>query len=235
MSAGEIRIAPSILSADFSRLGEEVRAVEQAGADWIHVDVMDGRFVPNITIGPLVVEAVRRSTSLPLDVHLMIVEPERYVADFVKAGASTVSVQVEATPHLHRALAQIREAGARASAVLNPATPAEHVEPVLGELDQVLVMTVNPGFGGQRFIESTLPKIERLRRWIEERGLTVALEVDGGVAPGSIGRAARAGADVFVAGTAVFGAADYAAAIAALRREAREARTGAVRGAPPAA
>ena len=235
MSLREVRIAPSILSADFARLGEEVRAVEQAGADWIHVDVMDGRFVPNITIGPLVVEAVRRSTSLPLDVHLMIVEPERYVADFVKAGAATVSVQVEATAHLHRALAQIREAGARASAVLNPATPAEHVEPVLGELDQVLVMTVNPGFGGQRFIESALPKIERLRRWIDERGLDVALEVDGGVAAGSIGRAARAGADVFVAGTAVFGAADYAAAIAALRREAREARAVAAPGAAPTA
>ena len=235
MSASAVRIAPSILSADFARLGEEVRAVEQAGADWIHVDVMDGRFVPNITIGPLVVEAVRRSTSLPLDVHLMIVEPERYVADFVKAGASTVGVQVEATPHLHRALAQIREAGARASAVLNPATPAEHVEPVLGELDQILLMTVNPGFGGQRFIESVLPKIERLRRWIEERGLDVALEVDGGVAPGTIGRAARAGADVFVAGTAIFGAPDYAAAIAALRREAREARAASAGSAAPAA
>jgi ribulose-phosphate 3-epimerase len=234
VSAGDVRIAPSILSADFARLGEEVRAVEQAGADWIHVDVMDGRFVPNITIGPLVVEAVRRSTSLPLDVHLMIVEPERYVADFVKAGASTVGVQVEATPHLHRALAQIREAGARASAVLNPATPAEHVEPVLGELDQILVMTVNPGFGGQRFIESTLPKLERLRHWIDERGLDVALEVDGGVAPGTIARAARAGANVFVAGTAVFGAADYAAAIAALRREAREARAGSAPGRSPA-
>jgi len=235
VSASAVRIAPSILSADFARLGEEVRAVEQAGADWIHVDVMDGRFVPNITIGPLVVEAVRRSTSLPLDVHLMIVEPERYVADFVKAGASTVGVQVEATPHLHRALAQIREAGARASAVLNPATPAEHVEPVLGELDQILLMTVNPGFGGQRFIESVLPKIERLRRWIEERGLDVALEVDGGVAPGTIGRAARAGADVFVAGTAIFGAPDYAAAIAALRREAREARAASAGSAAPAA
>ena len=235
MSASAVRIAPSILSADFARLGEEVRAVEQAGADWIHVDVMDGRFVPNITIGPLVVEAVRRSTSLPLDVHLMIVEPERYVADFVKAGASTVGVQVEATPHLHRALAQIREAGARASAVLNPATPAEHVEPVLGELDQILLMTVNPGFGGQRFIESVLPKIERLRRWIEERGLDVTLEVDGGVAPGTIGRAARAGADVFVAGTAIFGAPDYAAAIAALRREAREARAASAGSAAPAA
>jgi ribulose-phosphate 3-epimerase len=176
------RIAPSILSADFARLGEEVRRVEDAGADWIHVDVMDGAFVPNITIGPLVVEAVRRTTALPLDVHLMIEKPERYVTDFVKAGASTVSVHVETCPHLHRTLAQIREAGARASVALNPATPASAVEPVLGEADQLLVMTVNPGFGGQKFID--------------------------------------AGADVFVAGTAVFGAPDYAQAIASLRRKA---------------
>jgi ribulose-phosphate 3-epimerase len=212
------RIAPSILSADFARLGEELRAVEAAGADWIHVDVMDGHFVPNLTIGPLVVEAVRRSTSLPLDVHLMIERPERYVEAFVRAGASTLGVQVEACPHLHRTLGQIRDAGARACAVLNPATPPVAVEMVLGDLDQLLVMTVNPGFGGQKFIESMLPKIATLRRWIDARGLEVALEVDGGIAPETIGRAARAGADVFVAGTAVFGASDYAEAIAALRR-----------------
>jgi ribulose-phosphate 3-epimerase len=214
-------IAPSILSADFARLGEEVRAVEKGGADWIHVDVMDGHFVPNLTIGPVVVEAVRRSTSLPLDVHLMIEQPERYVEAFVKAGASTVGVQVEACPHLHRVLAQIREAGARASVVLNPATPEQSIEPVLGHVDQVLVMTVNPGFAGQRFIESTIAKIERIRGWIDERALEVTLEVDGGIAPGTVGRTARAGADAFVAGTAVFGAPDYAAAIRALRDEAR--------------
>ena len=217
MSARNARIAPSILSADFSRLGEEVQAVEQAGADWLHVDVMDGRFVPNITIGPLVVEAVKRATSLPLDVHLMIVEPERYIGDFVRAGAATVGVHVETCPHLHRTVAQIREAGARASVVLNPATPAQSVEEVLGDVDQVLVMTVNPGFGGQKFIDATLPKIETLRRWIDERGLDVALEVDGGIGPESIERSARAGADVFVAGTAVFKAHSYSEAITALR------------------
>jgi ribulose-phosphate 3-epimerase len=218
------RIAPSILSADFARLGQEVEAVERSGADWIHVDVMDGRFVPNLTLGPVVVEAVRRSTSLPLDVHLMIVEPERYIDEFVKAGAATVGVHVETCPHLHRTVAQIREAGARASVVLNPSTPAAHVELVLADVDQVLVMTVNPGFGGQRFISTMLPKIRTLRRWIDERGLPVRLEVDGGIGPGTVGLAASAGADVFVAGTAVFGAPDYAAAITELRREAAEAK-----------
>ena len=220
MSARSPRIAPSILSARFERLGEEVAAIEAAGADWVHVDVMDGRFVPNITIGPVVVEAVKRATSLPLDVHLMIVEPERYVEDFVRAGANTVGIHVETCPHLHRSLAQIREAGARACAVLNPSTPASAVEPVLGDLDQVLVMTVNPGFGGQKFIEGMLGKIATLRRWIDERELDVALEVDGGIGPETIGRTARAGADVFVAGTAVFGTPDRGAAIAALRRAA---------------
>ena len=218
------RIAPSILSADFAKLGAEVAAVERAGADWIHVDVMDGHFVPNLTIGPLVVEAVRRSTSLPLDVHLMIEKPERYVTEFVKAGAATIGVQVEACPHLHRTIAQIREAGARASVVLNPGTPALAIEPVLSDVDQVLVMTVNPGFGGQKFIESMLAKIATLRRMIDERGRDVALEVDGGISLETIGRAARAGADVFVAGTAVFGAPDYAQAIAALRAAAIAAR-----------
>jgi ribulose-phosphate 3-epimerase len=215
-----IRIAPSILSADFTQLRDELASVEAAGADWIHVDVMDGRFVPNITIGPFIVEAVRRATSLPLDVHLMIVEPERYAEDFIKAGASTLAIHVETSPHLHRSVAQIREAGARAAVALNPATPAAAVEPVLGDIDQVLVMTVNPGFGGQKFIESTLPKIEQLRAWIDARELDVAIEVDGGIGPETIARAARAGADVFVAGTAVFGAPDRDAAIAALRRAA---------------
>jgi ribulose-phosphate 3-epimerase len=215
-----VRIAPSILSADFAALASELQSIEQGGADWVHVDVMDGRFVPNITIGPLIVQAVRRSTALPLDVHLMILEPERYVAEFVRAGASTLGIHVETCPHLHRSLAQIREAGARASVVLNPATPASAVEPVLGDVDQVLVMTVNPGFGGQKFIQSMLEKIATLRRWIDERGLDVTLEVDGGIGPETIGAAARAGADVFVAGTAVFGARDRGAAIAELRRAA---------------
>ncbi len=218
MSRASIVIAPSILSARFERLGEELRAAELAGANWIHVDVMDGRFVPNLTIGPLVVEAVKRSTALPLDVHLMIVEPEKFVAEFVRAGAATLGVHVEACPHLHRTLAQIREAGARACAVLNPSTPAALVEPVLGDLDQVLVMTVNPGFGGQKFIASMCDKIRTLRSWIDERGLAVRLEVDGGIGSETIGRAAAAGADTFVAGNAVFCTPDYRAAIEALRR-----------------
>ncbi len=223
MSARDPRIAPSILAADFLCLGEELQRVERAGADWIHVDVMDGHFVPNISIGPFVVEAVRGATSLPLDVHLMIENPERYVADFVKAGATTVGVHVEACPHLHRTLAQIRDAGARACVTLNPATPASSIEAVLGDLDQILVMSVNPGFGGQRFIASAVAKIATLRRWIDEAGLDVDLEVDGGITRDTIGQAAGAGADVFVAGTAVFGAKDYARAIAELRQVATEA------------
>ncbi len=220
MSRGQPRIAPSILAADFGRLGAEVESVERGGADWIHVDVMDGHFVPNLTIGPVVVEAVKRVTRLPLDVHLMIEQPERYVDAFVKAGAATVGVHVEACPHLHRTVGKIRKAGARASVVLNPGTPAGAVEAVLGDVDQVLVMTVDPGFGGQSFIDSMIPKIATLRSWIDERGLDVALEVDGGISEQNIGAAARAGADVFVAGTAIFGASDYAAAIAGLRRAA---------------
>ena len=220
MSRRKIRIAPSILAADFAVLRDELSSIEAGGADWVHVDVMDGRFVPNITIGPLIVEAVRRVTSLPLDVHLMIVEPERYIETFVKAGATTVGIHVETCPHLHRSVAQIREAGARACVVLNPATPASAALGVLDDIDQVLVMTVNPGFGGQKFIESTLPKIETLRGWIDERDLDVTLEVDGGIGPETIARAAAAGADVFVAGTAVFGAADRGEAIAALKRAA---------------
>jgi ribulose-phosphate 3-epimerase len=220
VSRGQTRIAPSLLAADFTILAEELARVERGGADWIHVDVMDGHFVPNITLGPFLVEAVKRATRLPLDVHLMIEAPERFIGDFVRAGAATVGVQAEACPHLHRTVGQIHEAGARACVVLNPATPASAVEMVLGDVDQVLVMTVNPGFGGQKFIESMLPKIETLRGWIDERGLDVALEVDGGIAVETIGRAARAGADVFVAGTAVFGAQDYGEAIAGLRRAA---------------
>ncbi|MGI9592526.1 MAG: ribulose-phosphate 3-epimerase [Myxococcota bacterium] len=218
MSRGPTRIAPSILAADFTRLGEELQAIDRAGADWVHVDVMDGHFVPNITLGPCIVEAVKRATSLPLDVHLMIEEPERYVEDFVRAGANTVGVQVEACPHLHRTIGQIHEAGARACVVLNPATPASAVDVVLPDVDQVLVMTVNPGFGGQKFIASMLPKIAALRERIDALGLDVTLEVDGGIASETIGRAASAGADTFVAGTAVFGAADYAEAIRTLRQ-----------------
>jgi ribulose-phosphate 3-epimerase len=215
-----VLIAPSILSADFARLGEEIAAVETAGADWIHVDVMDGHFVPNLTVGPLVVEAARRSTTLPLDVHLMIEKPERYVETFAEAGADTIGVHVETCPHLHRTLSQIREAGARACVVLNPATPAEAIRPALPHTDQVLVMSVNPGFGGQRFIETVLPKIEIVRGWIDAEGLDVDLEVDGGIAPGTAGRTAAAGANVFVAGSAVFGASDYGEAIRKLRAEA---------------
>ncbi len=221
MSAREPRIAPSILAAKFERLGEEIAAIEKAGADWVHVDVMDGHFVPNITIGPLVVEAVRRSTRLTVDVHLMIESPERYIEAFAEAGADVIGVHVEACPHLHRTLAQIREAGARACVVLNPSTPAGSIQPVLGDVDQVLVMTVNPGFGGQRFIESMLPKIETIRGWIDERALDVDLEVDGGIGNETILAAAAAGADVFVAGTAVFGADDYGEAIDGLREKAR--------------
>jgi ribulose-phosphate 3-epimerase len=202
-----IRIAPSILSADFANLGDELKAVEDAGADLIHVDVMDGRFVPNITIGPLIVEAVKRSTKLPLDVHLMIVEPEKYLQDFRNAGADVISVHVEASPHLHRTLAEIRRMGAKASAVLNPHTPPDMLDWVLGDLDMVLVMSVNPGFGGQKFIQGVLPKLTALRRAADEKGAReLSLEIDGGISVDTIAQAARAGADTFVAGSAVFGA-----------------------------
>jgi ribulose-phosphate 3-epimerase len=219
-----VRIAPSILAADFGRLAEEVRAAERGGADWIHVDVMDGHFVPNLTLGPVVVEALRAATRLPLDVHLMIEEPERSLEAYVRAGADRVGVHVETCPHLHRTLAQIREAGAKCCVVLNPATPAAAVRPVLEDVDQVLVMSVNPGFGGQKFIPGALAKIAELRGWIEALERPVELEVDGGIGPGTIGAAARAGANVFVAGTAVFRASDYAEAIAGLRKEAAAER-----------
>ncbi|HET8723769.1 MAG TPA: ribulose-phosphate 3-epimerase [Anaeromyxobacteraceae bacterium] len=219
-----IRIAPSILSADFGRLAEEVRAAEAAGADWIHVDVMDGRFVPNITIGPVVVEAVRRATRLPVDAHLMIVEPERYVEAFAKAGADLVAVHAEVSPHLHRTIQAIRAAGARAGVVLNPSTPLEAVEWVLGDVAFVLLMSVNPGFGGQSYIPAVTEKVRRLRRMADERGLALDIQVDGGIKPSTVGEVAAAGANVFVAGTAVFGAPDYRAAIAGIREAAETAR-----------
>jgi ribulose-phosphate 3-epimerase len=211
------KIAPSILSADFACLGQEVRTVTEAGADWIHVDVMDGHFVPNITMGPMVAEAVRRSTHLPMDVHLMISEPDRFIADFAKAGADYISVQVEACIHLHRTIHLIKEHGAKAGAVLNPATPAAALDNILEDLDLVLVMSVNPGFGGQKFIPGTLGKIRQIKSRIVEAGLSTLIQVDGGVNRSTIARIADAGADVFVAGSAVFNSDDYAQTIAELK------------------
>jgi ribulose-phosphate 3-epimerase len=217
------KLAPSILSADFRRLGDEVAAVTAAGADYIHVDVMDGHFVPNITIGPLVVEAARRSTDLPLDVHLMISEPDRYLEDFVRAGANLISVHVEVLPHLHRTLQRIRELGVKASVTLNPSTPLVTIEHVLEQLDMVLLMTVNPGFGGQQFISAVIPKIRDLRRMIDERGLTIDMEVDGGINAETIGAVARAGADVFVAGSALFHTSNYGETLSLFRKKIEEA------------
>jgi ribulose-phosphate 3-epimerase len=221
MSTKSLVIAPSILSADFARLGEEVQAVDRAGADWIHVDVMDGRFVPNITIGPLIVEALRPVTTKPLDVHLMIVEPEKYVPEFARAGADIISVQVEACPHLHRNLSQIRDLGKKAGAVLNPGTPLDTLEYCLELCDLVLIMSVNPGFGGQSFIPSQVDKIRQLRRMCDEKGLDPWIEVDGGIKGGNAWQVLEAGANAIVSGSGVFGQSDYAAAITGIRNSRR--------------
>lgn len=202
-------IAPSILSADFSRLGEEIIAVEAAGADWIHADVMDGHFVPNITIGPLIVEAVRRVTSLPIDVHLMIENPDKYIPQFASAGASLISVHIEADIHLNRTIQLIRECGAQPGVVLNPATPVETLEWIIEDVDYVLIMSVNPGFGGQTFIKSCLDKIKVLRQMIQRRNLKTLIEIDGGVNDHTITDIAAAGVDAFVAGSAIFGSRNY--------------------------
>ena len=215
-----IKIAPSILSADFSRLAEEVQAVDRAGADYIHIDVMDGHFVPNITIGPLVVAALRKVTDKPLDAHLMIENPDLYIADFAKAGADIISVHQEAVPHLHRTVQLIKSLGKQAGVSLNPATPVETLDVILDQLDLVLVMSVNPGFGGQAFISSALDKIRALRQRITQRGLATELQVDGGIKVDNIREVVAAGADVLVAGSAVFNANDYAATITALRERA---------------
>jgi ribulose-phosphate 3-epimerase len=211
------RLSASVLSADFGRLAEEVRAVEKAGADWIHVDVMDGHFVPNITIGPAVVGAIRKATRLPLDVHLMIDRPDRYLEHFVDAGATWLGVHAEAALHVHRTIQRIKELGAKATVVLNPATPLASLENILSDVDMVLLMTVNPGFAGQEFITSMLPKIRQLRTMIDERGLPILVQVDGGVNTATIGELAAAGVDVFVAGSAIFKNGEYAANIRALR------------------
>jgi ribulose-phosphate 3-epimerase len=218
-----VKIAPSILSADFGRLADEVKAI--SSADYVHVDVMDGHFVPNLTIGPLVVEAVKRATALPLDVHLMIEDPERWVAAYAKAGADVIGVHAEAGPHLHRTLQQIRDLGKRPSVVLNPATPLEAIEWVLADVTQVLIMSVNPGFGGQQFIPSAIPKIRQLRQMIDERGLTVDIEVDGGIKIDNVAEVCAAGANVIVSGSGVFGTKDYAATIAELRARGNAALT----------
>ena len=215
-----LMIAPSILSADFTRLGDEIRAVEAAGADVIHVDVMDGHFVPNITIGPLVVRAVRAVTDLPVDVHLMIADPDRYLKDFIDAGADWVTVHVEACVHLHRTLTCIKDLGRKAGAVLNPATSLTTLENVLAEADLVMLMSVNPGFGGQSFIPSAIDKIRRLRQMLDAVNPGAGIEVDGGIGPATIGAVAEAGANIFVAGSAIYGQAEYGPVIRDLRQRA---------------
>lgn len=225
LSQKPIVVAPSILSADFSRLGEEIQAIDAAGADWVHVDVMDGRFVPNITIGPLIVDAIRPYTNKPLDVHLMIVEPERYVADFAKAGADHILVHAESssTTHIHRVLGQIKELGKKAGVVLNPGSSLEHIDYVLELCDIVLIMSVNPGFGGQSFIPGVLPKIQKLRQMCDERGLDPWIEVDGGLKANNTWQVLEVGANAIVSGSGVFGQTDYAEAIRGIRNSKRPA------------
>lgn len=199
-----VKIMPSVLSADFRCLGQQVQEVEQAGADGIHLDVMDGRFVPNITIGPFIIEAVRHATTLPLDVHLMIIEPEKYISEFVKAGADIISVHQEACPHLHRTIQQIKDHGKKAGVVLNPSTPISTLEEILTDVDLVLIMSVNPGFGGQSFIRSSEEKVQRLRRMLDERGARADIEIDGGIDGQTAPRVVEAGATMLVAGSAIF-------------------------------
>jgi ribulose-phosphate 3-epimerase len=223
MATSPLIIAPSLLAADFARLGEEAAAVERAGADWLHLDVMDGHFVPNITFGPLVVKALRPHTKLPLDVHLMIAPADPYIAAFAQAGADHISVHPESGPHLHRTLQLIRGLGKKPGVVLNPATPIDTIIHVIDLIDLVMVMTVNPGFGGQAFITSQLAKIAALRRLIEESGRPIALQVDGGITPETAREVIAAGADTLIAGTAIFGSPDYSKAIAAIRAAAPRA------------
>ena len=212
-----IEIAPSILSADFSRLGEQIKTVERAGASLLHVDVMDGRFVPNITVGLPVVKAISRATQLPIDAHLMIVEPARYVESFVEAGAQMVSIHIEADPHAHRTLTAIRAAGAKAGIAINPATSLSALEEAIKFVDFVLVMSVNPGFGGQEFISSSLDKVRRLRKMLDERGSKARIEIDGGIDQDNVAEVAGAGAEIIVSGSAIFGAPDPAVALRELR------------------
>ncbi|MBT2699983.1 ribulose-phosphate 3-epimerase [Neobacillus sp. C211] len=212
-----VKIAPSILSADFSKLGEEIIAVEKGGADYIHVDVMDGHFVPNITIGPLIVEAIRPITKLPLDVHLMIENPDQYIEAFAKAGADFITVHVEACRHLHRTVQNIKSFGIKAGVVLNPATPVESIQHIIGDIDMVLLMSVNPGFGGQKFIPEVLPKIRKVKEMAEQKGLDIEIEIDGGVNSETAKLCMEAGANVLVAGSAIYNEEDYAKAISQIR------------------
>ncbi|HKZ46807.1 MAG TPA: ribulose-phosphate 3-epimerase [Thermodesulfobacteriota bacterium] len=213
------KIAPSILSADFTKLAKEIKAVEDAKADYLHIDVMDGHYVPNITVGPFIVEAARRATRLPLDVHLMIENPDKFVPDFAKAGSDIITVHAETSRHLHRTIQYIKEQGIRAGVSLNPTTPLSVLEHILGDVDLILIMTVNPGFSGQSFIKSCLPKIERLRKMLDDGNYKAELEVDGGIKVSNIGAVAKAGADVFVAGSAIFGSDNYKKTISVMRQE----------------